>query len=180
MTTANKNASAPGTPPSDTEREELAAFEKLRAEAQRLLADAKDKVNAETFRNAIDQAGEKLRAAGGYSAEALRKAGAAVRKDLAAAAERLGPRWDALTDKTADLFSVWRDRSGVFLGQAAHAAGDWLRQWGGQMQHQIYKSGEMTAGGSFKCTACGEHLEIARPGHIPPCPKCQKTEFRRV
>lgn len=44
----------------------------------------------------------------------------------------------------------------------------------------IYHTGEITAPGVLECTACGEQLHFEKTGHIPPCPKCQGSEFRRA
>jgi Zn finger protein HypA/HybF involved in hydrogenase expression len=43
-----------------------------------------------------------------------------------------------------------------------------------------YHSGEMTGPGTLRCTACGQTMHFHEPGHIPPCPRCHKTEFRRA
>ena len=43
----------------------------------------------------------------------------------------------------------------------------------------VYHTGEITAPGVLACTACGETLHFHKTGHIPPCPKCQATTFRR-
>jgi hypothetical protein len=43
----------------------------------------------------------------------------------------------------------------------------------------LYRSGEMTGPGTLRCGNCGQLMHFHEPGHIPPCPKCHKTEFRR-
>jgi hypothetical protein len=42
-----------------------------------------------------------------------------------------------------------------------------------------YRSGEMTGPGTLRCEACGQHMQFHEPGHIPPCPHCHQTLFRR-
>jgi len=42
-----------------------------------------------------------------------------------------------------------------------------------------YHTGEITAPGMLECVACGEVLHFDKTGHIPPCPKCHATEFKR-
>ncbi len=162
------------------QKQELAAYEKLREEARRLLSEIRDTVNAEAIRDVVDKATDRLRQAGGYTAEALDKAGKALRKDLASAAEKLGPKWEAFSEKTADLFGVWRDRGGVFLGQASHAVGVWLEKAGLRLMHQVYRTGEMTSGGTFECASCRNQTVLSGPGYLPPCHKCNGTEFRRI
>ncbi len=43
----------------------------------------------------------------------------------------------------------------------------------------IYKTGEITAPGILDCTACSQSMQFNKSTHIPPCPKCHKTEFTR-
>jgi hypothetical protein len=42
-----------------------------------------------------------------------------------------------------------------------------------------YKTGEITGIGTLVCSGCGEQLHFQKAGHIPPCPKCNGTSFRR-
>jgi len=161
-------------------REEVAAYEKLRQYVMEALANVRQKVNSETAQQALDTGAEKLRAAGTYTSAAVSKAVAALRKDMANAAERLGPKWEAFSEKSADLFSVWRDRGSVFLGQAATSVGTWLEKIGQRLEHQTYTAGEITHGGAFECQSCKARLELPRAGHIPPCPSCQGSTFTRV
>lgn len=170
----------PGAGETPRQKQELAAYEKLREEVRRLLSEIRDTVNAETIRDVVDKAADRLKQAGGYTAEALGKAGEALKKDMASAAEKLGPKWEAFSEKSADLFGVWRDRSGVFLGQASHAVGVWLEKAGLKLMHQVYRTGEMTSGGTFECAACRAQTVLPGPGYLPPCHKCNGTEFRRV
>lgn len=167
-----------GTSPQ--QKQELAAYEKLREEVRRRLSEIRDTVNPETVRQAVEKATERLRQAGEYTADVLEKAANALRKDLASAAEKLGPKWEMFSEKTADLFSVWRDRSGVFLGEASHAVGVWLEKAGLKLMHQVYRTGEMTSGGTFECASCRNQTVLSGPGYLPPCHKCNGTEFRRI
>lgn len=162
------------------QREELEAFEKLRQEFKRLLADTREKVSPDVLRQTLDKAVEEVKALGGHTAENIAKAAEAVKKDVAHAAEQMGPKWESFSEKSADVFEVWRDRGEVFMAHAASAVGGWLRQIGRKLEHKTYHTGDMTYGGTFKCTNCGEHLQLNRPGHVPPCPNCFKTEFQRI
>lgn len=161
-------------------KEEVAAYEKLRQHVQELLAATRENINAQTFGKVIDTAAAQLKAAGNFTAETTNKAVAAMHKDIAIVAERLGPKWEHLSDASADVFSVWRDRSATFLGQAAMAAGAWLESTGSKLKHPTYVSGEMFAGGPIACQTCGARIDFPGPGHVPTCPKCQGTSFARV
>lgn len=164
----------------EAQREDLAAYERLREEIRRLLAEARDTVSMETIRHTVDTATRELKEAGDYTSERINRAADAMKKDIASAAERMGPKWEAFTDRTADLFDVWQDRGSEFLASASKAVSDWLRHAGKRKGKQTYQAGELTPGGTFECTACGERLELSGPAHLVPCPKCQKKKFRQV
>ncbi|MFE8072339.1 zinc ribbon-containing protein [Marinobacteraceae bacterium S3BR75-40.1] len=44
----------------------------------------------------------------------------------------------------------------------------------------VYHTGEMAAPGILRCRSCEEEIHFHGAGRIPPCPKCHKTEYRRV
>lgn len=167
-------------PSPQQQKQELAAYEKLRERVRHLLGEARQTVNADTIRHALDQGVSQLRQIGGYTTETLDKVRAGVEKDLAHAAQTLGPTWEAFSDKTADLFHVWRDHGNRFLGHASSAVGDWMQQAGSHLTQQTYHTGEMAVRGALECTACGERLTLETSAHLPVCAKCRHTEFRRV
>jgi len=162
------------------QKEELAAYEKLRKAVGKMLTEARDTVNAETLKQAFDKATAELRKTGEFTTDTINKIADSLRKDMASAAMKMGPKWEAFSEKTADLFSVWRDRGSLFLARAADAMADWLQQTGDKLEQQVYRTGEMVHSGTFECTNCGERVVLRTPAHLPPCAKCHKMEFRRV
>ncbi|MHB1620235.1 MAG: zinc ribbon-containing protein [Sulfuricella sp.] len=48
-----------------------------------------------------------------------------------------------------------------------------------QAENAEYHTGEITGLGTLVCDQCGEKLLFHKPGHIPPCPKCNSTHFHR-
>lgn len=44
----------------------------------------------------------------------------------------------------------------------------------------FYHTSEVTGPGTLECVACNKLVHFRRVSHIPPCPACHKTEFRRV
>jgi hypothetical protein len=167
-------------PSPQQQKQERAAYDKLRAGVTKVLAEARDTVNAETLKQAFERATAELKKTGEYTAETVSKITATLRKDMTSAAMRMGPKWEAFSEKSSDLFGVWRDRGSVFLGRAAEAVADWLHQAGSKLEQQVYQAGEMVHSGTFECTGCGERVVLETPAHLPPCSKCKKTEFRRV
>lgn len=162
------------------QKEELAAYENLRKAVRKILAEARGTVNAETLRQAFDRASDELKKTGKHTTDTINKIAASLRKDMASASLKMGPKWETFTEKSADLFEVWRDRGSLFLAQAASAVGEWLRQAGAKLEQQVYRTGEMVHSGTFECTGCGERMVLNTPAHLPPCSKCRKMEYRRV
>ena len=54
-----------------------------------------------------------------------------------------------------------------------------LNQLKQQAAHAGYRSGELVGLGTLVCDQCGEKLYFHKPGHVPPCPKCNGTQFHR-
>lgn len=48
-----------------------------------------------------------------------------------------------------------------------------------QAENAEYHTGELTGLGTLVCDQCDEQLHFHKPGHIPPCPKCNSTRFHR-
>ncbi len=167
-------------PSAQQQKEEAVVYEKLRAAVKRFLAEAQGAVNTETVRQAFDKATDEIKKTGAHTAETIGKVVASLRKDVASAAAKMGPKWEDLSKRSGDLFDVWRDRGALFLAQASAAVGDWLQQTGTKLGQQTYSAGEMVYRGTFECTACGERLVLGTSAHLPPCPKCRKLEYRRV
>lgn len=167
-------------PPVKQQKEEQAVYEKLRAAVQQKLADARESVDAGTIRDAVEKGADQLRQVGEHAADTINRAVESLEKDIAGAAAIMGPRWEAFSEKTANVFSVWRDRGSTFLARAAVAAGDWLNETGQRLERPHYHAGELAASGSFECLRCGEVVRLETSAHVPPCPKCRNLDFRRA
>ena len=167
-------------PSPQQQKQELAAYTKLREGVMNILAEAKETLGAETIRQALAQAIAQLKQMGEHTADTIDKVAANVERDMVNAAQKIGTRWDAYSEKTADLFQVWRDRGNRFLTDATAAVGDWLQQTSDKLKTQTYHSGEMAASGTLECTACGERLVLQTPSHLPACSKCRNREYSRV
>lgn len=66
----------------------------------------------------------------------------------------------------ADLAETTRSKLDEFA-ERARKVGEW-------------HTGEITGVGILECKSCGEKLHFKTAGHIPPCPKCQGTLFRKL
>jgi Zn finger protein HypA/HybF involved in hydrogenase expression len=43
-----------------------------------------------------------------------------------------------------------------------------------------WHTGEVVGLGTFECKECGEVIHFHKPGHVPPCPKCHASKYRRL
>ena len=42
-----------------------------------------------------------------------------------------------------------------------------------------YNAGEITTAGTLTCVKCGQTVQLKRTSHIPPCPSCSGTQYRK-
>jgi len=162
--------------PTDQESD---AYEKLRAAFHKSLADLREVADSDTVRRAFDRASEGLKRTGTYTTDAINRAGVALRRELADANQRMGPRWEELSEKSGDFFSVWRDRSALFLADATRAMGDWMKEASSKLDQQKYSAGETVYEGTFVCTQCSKHLVLDTSGRLPEC-TCGSKIYQRV
>ncbi len=47
-------------------------------------------------------------------------------------------------------------------------------------KNSLYKTGEICTAGTLRCMSCGQQMKFKKSSHIPPCPKCHQTSFKRV
>jgi hypothetical protein len=167
-------------PNATRQKEEVALYIKLREAVRAGLEEVRGVANAEEMREVFDKAVERIKQTGEHTADSVNRVAASLRKDIAAIARKMGPKWEKFSDKSADLFSVWRDKGKVLLAQAAVSVGEWLQRTGTQVEHATYHTGEIAAAGTFECSACGSSLELTTPSHLPQCINCRGMEYRRV
>lgn len=171
----------PKIEPSPEQKEELAAYEKLRQEVKKILDQSIDAVSADKIAHAIEHAEKLMKETGEHTQEQVSQLGKNLRKDMLSAFKAAEPPVKELSDTVGGLFDLWRDKGGVILTDLTQAVGDWSHQFSHKLDEMLrYRSGEMTHGGTFVCLHCEQTLTMKKPGHLPPCPKCHKTEFRRA
>ncbi len=138
-----------------------------------------------TLSENIEKAAEKASELGELSKEEAEKMGGYIKRDLEQAGDYLsgyveknGPQlknWiknelSFAEVEFAELFANLADKTRIELDALAEHA----RQVG------IWHTGEITNVGVLYCQKCDEVLHFKKPGHIPPCPKCKGTEFKKV
>ncbi len=104
-----------------------------------------------------------------------------LRRDIEAAAQWMADndteelrdwlRFDAelVESQALEAFSQLADQTTLELKQLEQQANE-VGEW---------HTGEIVGIGSLTCMDCGEELHFHATGHIPPCPKCHGTRFKR-
>ena len=138
-----------------------------------------------TLSENIEKATEKASELGELTKEEAEKIGGYIKRDLEEAGDYLseyvaknGPQlknWikDELSFaevEFAEMFANLADKTRIELDALAERA----RQVG------VWRTGEITNVGVLYCQSCDEVLHFKKPGHIPPCPKCKGTQFKKV
>jgi len=139
-----------------------------------------EKLAIPTIDDNLQQAQEKAVELGELTREEASKVAGYLKRDLDDVSIYL--------EETQQEFSEWLAfESTLIEGQV----GDWLNQvadkttleWDkislAAMKAQLYYSGEVVGPGTLECVSCEHTLNFRKTAHIPLCPKCHKTEFKR-
>jgi Zn finger protein HypA/HybF involved in hydrogenase expression len=132
-------------------------------------------------KQAVDKAMQKSSDLEELSREEAERVGDYLKRDLTDAARFIGNSGKELADwlrfdltavemGLGQLFAKAVDQTRLALTDLelrATALGEW-------------HSGEVVSIGTLQCKSCGEVLHFHHTSHIPPCPKCHGTSFRRL
>ncbi|HUW50363.1 MAG TPA: zinc ribbon-containing protein [Sulfuricella sp.] len=102
-----------------------------------------------------------------------------VKRDLIDAARYLDKTGKELKDWVGFDVALMKQDFWERFSEAADQTTTALYQLKQQAASAEYHSGELTGLGMLVCDQCGEKLHFHKPGHIPPCPKCNSTRFHR-
>lgn len=133
------------------------------------------------LKEGLELSKQRLSELGELTKEELDKVSGYLQRDLHDAAEFLQQNGKNLGDwlkrdlefaeyKFAELFADLAETTRSKLDEFAERArkvGEW-------------HTGEITGIGILQCQSCGEKLHFNTAGHVPPCPKCQGTVFRKL
>ena len=158
----------------------IAAYERMRDRAHKFLdEDAQDILP--NILDALDAAKEQAIHLGELTKDEAELISTYLRRDLHDAGEYIEQQRGELGDwlrfdveqiekRIWDSLSVLVDKTTIELDQLKERA-ERLGEW---------HTGEITGPGSLVCTACGEEIHFHKTGHIPPCPKCHATVYKRA
>ena len=114
-----------------------------------------------------------------FSGDEVDKLEAYVKRDLIDAAQHMNENGKDLSAWIGfDMALVKRDFLERFIN-AADQTTVALARLKLRAEAAGYHTGELTGLGTLTCDQCGEKLHFHKPGHIPPCPKCNGTHFHR-
>lgn len=133
------------------------------------------------IKDALKEAKQKASEISELTSEEIEKLSTYIEKDLTEAAGFMQQQEKELADwlkldilliekYLLEKFSSLADRTRIELEQWSINADDY-GEW---------HTGEIISMGVLRCEACGEELHFEKPGHIPPCPKCHATAFKRL
>ena len=135
---------------------------------------------------AMEKARSRLADAGEFSAVQGERFKTWLRRDLglhleeqAGDARELGR---TLGQEAAQKLNPARLRDGTLatLATLLRSGGETLQAWSEKADAAVeYVSGEITSAGTLTCLGCGHVAHFEHTAHIPPCPVCQGTRFRK-
>jgi len=182
--------------------EQLDVYEKLRRRVTKTLSEMHEKINTETISQAMEKALKEITELGEHSKESVNEAGNTLKKDISSTIGYGKSKIDEVAADSKKHFNHWRNKGGALWQDIAAEAEYYkelsrdkggslllhitkgLAEWSHNVSERlgtslIYKTGEITHGGEFRCTSCEGKIHLKKPGRLPPCPKCRNTEFRR-
>lgn len=155
-------------------------YEHMLEAAKEFVVNAREH-SGPVIKDALTHAREKASEVSELTTEEIDKLSSYIEKDLTEAADFMEQQQTELADwlrldflliekYMLEKFSSLADRTRVELEQWSIDA-DLNGEW---------HTGEILSMGVLRCEACGEELHFKKPGHIPPCPKCHATKFKRM
>ena len=143
--------------------------------------DEAEKDRLPRLQDQISEAMEKAVELGELTREEAEKIGNYLQRDLVDAAEFMADTgkelrdWlsfdrDLIEEKILNMFALMVDHTREQLHWFAEQA----------RESEYLHTGEVTAMGTVRCVDCDKEMHFHAPGHIPPCPSCRGTRFKRV
>ncbi len=155
------------------------AYERMLEHVDSML-DKAEKNTLPNIKKSIDTAREKAVELNELTREKAEKVAAYLERDMKDAAHFLSETGDEfrawfkfdvqlIEARVLEMLANVADRTRLELDRLAERAREGV----------LYHTGEITGPGTLVCTQCGKELHFHKTGHIPPCPKCHATEYRR-
>jgi Zn finger protein HypA/HybF involved in hydrogenase expression len=162
----------------DQDKSRLAEqYDKFASKFNELYLSGKER-GRESMSVALDKAHEQLTAVGEFSAEQGEELKQYLARDLdqtIADAQQLG-------EEAKERLHPARLGAGALssLATVLELTGNAFHSLSSKTKETLaYRTGEMTSAGTLTCQACGQTVQLKKTGHVPPCPKCNGTRFKK-
>jgi len=152
-------------------------YDKLAARAQELFKAGKEK-SREAMESAIEKARKQLTESGIFSSER----GKALKENMLKDLERISAFSSELGGEARKKLDPARLGTGALasLSSLLHMAGDAIRGLAEKTDRALAcRTGEVTSAGTLTCEKCGKSMRLKKSGHVPPCPGCSGTQFKK-
>jgi hypothetical protein len=157
-----------------------AAYETMYEHVAANLHKAKDK-GGPLLHDLIDEAKEKAKDIEEVTEEDAEKLTAWLKRDLDEVTSYLSETEQSLKEWLGfETALVKNEMIRLLLETADKTTVQLLRMKDNARKPYLYHTGEIAGPGTLICDDCGEKLHFHKAGHIPPCPKCHKTDFHRI
>jgi len=156
----------------------IQAYEQFTEKTRSLLKDSGEK-SAEALDRAMEQARESQEKAGDLTREESERFKRFLQRDL----EQTARDFQSAGEKASDTLSPAAMKSSVYglisdISGQAKGLFEKLNDWA--ESEVTFKTGEISGPAKLKCKSCGEQVKMTETGHIPPCPGCHQSEFKRA
>ena len=152
-------------------------YDKLAAKFQELYALGKVH-GREAVDAAMESAAEHLKVVGALGSAEAQELKDFLKRDLETTVSEMQHLGEAATKK----LNATRIGAGAreSVATVVHSAGAALQSLAGKSAAPVtYQTGELTSAGTLTCTNCGVAVELAATDHVPPCPTCGGTVFKK-
>jgi hypothetical protein len=163
---------------SDTQEKLLKAYNDMRDAVKNTWHDAEEKT-LPTLKQALEKAEQTASDLGELSREEIQKLSDYLQRDIHDAAHALADNGRQLADWLEFDLDLAESKFGEWVAKVANPTTLELQLWRERAKIGEWHTGEITGAGTLVCDRCGEEIHFDKPGHIPPCPKCKGTVFRK-
>ena len=176
--TVNRGPQAAADLPEEKERSRYEALYDKFSERVRELYETGQEKGKEALDKSMDVAREQFSAAGDFTAEQGEAFKNYLRRDL----EQTEQEMRTLGHDAKERLHPARLGAGALssLARMLDTAGSALQSLSRKAEDALhFRTGEITTAGTLTCTKCGQTVQLKHTAHIPPCPRCNNTEFRK-
>jgi polyhydroxyalkanoate synthesis regulator phasin len=163
---------------SDLKHKLIHAYDQMMEHLHSLMGEAGK--GTQNLQHLLDKAREKVSETGEITREEAEKISDYLKRDLQNAGEYMQDNNNDMADWLhMDIELIEWNLLDLFLQTADKTKLELLLLEENAKHVNEYHTGEITGPGTLVCTQCSEELHFLNTGHVPPCPKCRATLFKR-